>query len=179
MASSHLVNSVQYGDLLNLLREVDYCRISSRHESVLIWSRVKNQSATRIRIRRDGPLLNERVVVGMRTLEDEGSAACSSAYLSLLMLIVFIETFATGSLIVTRKEPIFRVEAIGAERECPGWSATLRSKKIWGINRAISKLRTYPETENVREKRLCRQSYLLDTSRAQSYRGDISDPWLA
>lgn len=128
MASSHLVNTIQYSDLLNLLRKVYDCRIPSRHEPVLIWSRVEDESATRIRIRRDGPLLDERVVVGMGTFEDEGSPASSSAYLSLLVLVVFIKSFAASALIVAGKGPIFRVEAIRAKWESPSWSTTLRNE---------------------------------------------------
>ena len=128
MTSSHLVNTIQYSDLLNFLREVNDCRIPSRHESVLIWSRVENESATRIRIRRDCPLLDERVVVGMGTFEDKGSAASRSADLSLLVLIFFIKSFAASALIVAWKEPVFRVEAIRAKWESPSWSTTLRNE---------------------------------------------------
>ena len=128
MTSSHLVNTIQYGNLLDLLWKVNDCRVSSRHESVLIRSRIEDKSSTRVRIRRDGPLLDERVVVGMGAFEDKGSAACSSADLSLLVLVVFIETFPAGTFVVTGKEPIFRVEAIRAKWECSCWSTALRNE---------------------------------------------------
>ena len=128
MTSSHLVNTIQYGDLLDFLWKVNDCRISSRHESVLIRSRVEDKGAARIRVRCDGPLLDERVVVGMGTFEDEGSPACSSADLSLLVLVVFIETFPADTFVVTGKEPIFRVEAIWAKWERSCWSTALQNE---------------------------------------------------
>ena len=128
MTSSHLVNTIQYGDLLDFLWKVNDCRISSRHESILIRSRIEDKSSTRVRIRCDGPLLDERVVVGMGTFKDEGSPACSSADLSLLVLVVFIETFPADTFVVTGKEPIFRVEAIRTKWERSCWSTTLRNE---------------------------------------------------
>lgn len=126
VTSGYLIHSIHYYYLLNFLREVNDCRISSRHQAVLVRRRVQNQNATAIRIRRYGPFPDERVRVGMRAFEDQRPAASNSANLTLFVLIFFVQAFANGAFVLARKEPFARIEAIWAKGECPSRLSTLR-----------------------------------------------------